>query len=266
MIIVIDSRSPFFTFSEVSCWVPPHFANSNGKHASLMCSGNQTRKLKMPNESMPLPEPDSNETRIDWSGFVRMESVNLQKLLFSEAMLVGVVYCAVRWLTVAGHWDAQTNSNLHTSYIKVPIYIILQTIACIAWIAFAINTTSHEEIVEADANFLCHLSIIIFGNPHRYTVQCVERGEELLRVALQVNFRLCVLVAVTKFSHLVMVFILEPLLVIKSMASTLAEKNINVFQFIFSDLYFSMLARGISRASTKEGKKSQPEMNMPLVS
>ena len=94
-----------------------------------------------------MPKP--NETINHWSGFVRMESVNLQKLLFGEAILVSITYCAARWLIVAGYLDTQSNSNLHTSYIKVPIYIILQTIACIAWIAFGLSTTSDEKVVNA---------------------------------------------------------------------------------------------------------------------
>ena len=201
-----------------------------------------------------------------WSGFVRMEAVNLQKLLFGEAMLVGVVYCAVRWLIVAGHFGTQTNSNLHTSYIKVPIYIILQTIACIAWIAFAMSTTSDEELSEANAHFMCDFEVIRLGNNRRNTLQCVERGEELLRVALRVNFGLCVVVAVIKFTHLVMILIIEPLLVMRSMATTLAEKNVHILQFVFSDLYFSMLAQGQGRVSSEDREKAEPRIEMSTVS
>ena len=248
----------FFSFPEVSCWVPSFFSYSNTMFASFQCSGNQTRKYKISNDSNALPKPD--ETMNHWSGFVRMEAVNLQKLLFGEAMLVCVVYCAVRWLIVAGHFGTQTNSSLHTSYIKVPIYIILQTIACIAWVAFAMSTTSEEEVVNADANFMCGFKRLRFGGLKRYTVPCVERGEELLRVALRVNFGLCVVVAVTKFTHLVMILIVQPLLVMKSMATHLADKNIHIIQFIFSDLYFSMLARGQGRVSSEEREKAEPEM------
>ena len=200
-----------------------------------------------------------------WSGFVRMEAVNLQKLLFGEAMLVGVVYCAVRWLIVAGHFGTQTNSSLHPSYIKVPIYIILQTIACIAWVAFAMSTISEEEVVNADANFICQFEVLKLGKLYSYRLQCVERGEELLRVALRVNFGLCVVVTVTKFTHLVMILIIQPLLVMKSMATHLAEKNIHIIQFIFSDLYFSMLAQGQGRVSLEEREKAEPETSPEML-
>ena len=211
-----------------------------------------------------MPKP--NETINHWSGFVRMESVNLQKLLFGEAILVSITYCAARWLIVAGYLDTQTNSNLHTSYIKVPIYIILQTIACIAWIAFGLSTTSDEKVVNADANFMCEFVVLRLGNLHRFRVQCMERGEELLRVALRANFGLCVVVAVTKFTHLVMILIVQPLLVMKSMATTLAEKNVHVLQFVFSDLYFSMLAQGQGRFSSEDREKAEPRIKMSTVS
>ena len=232
-------------------------------HVSLLCSGNQTRKYKIPNDTIALRKPD--ETMNHWSGFVRTESVNLQKLLFGEAMLVSITYCAVRWLILVGYRDTQTNSNLHPSYIKVPIYILLQTIACIAWVAFAMSTTSEEEVANADANFMCGFKKLRLGNLQRYKVPCVERGEELLRVALRVNFGLCVVVAVTKFTHLVMILIIQPLLVMKSMATHLADKNIHIIQFIFSDLYFSMLARGQGRVSLEEREKAEPETSPEML-
>ena len=258
----MDFKSNFCSFPEVSCTVPAEFEGSHAMFASVLCSGNQTRKYKIPNGNTALPKPD--ETMNKWSGFIRMESVNLQKLLFGEAILVGVVYCAVRWLIVAGHFGTQTNLSLHTSYIKVPIYIILQTIACIAWIAFAMSTTSEEEVANADANFLCDFEVMRLSNLHSYTVQCAERGEKILRFALRVNFGLCVVVTVTKFTHLMMIFIIQPLLVMKSMATNLAEKNVPIIQFIFSDLYFSMLVRGQGRVSLEEREKAKPETSPML--
>ena len=204
-------------------------------------------------------ERQENETLEEWTGVVRVKSSHLQKLLLGELILVGVVYCVIRWLMVAGTIDAKFPAKLHRSHIKVPLYLIVQLIASVCWMFFAINTTSDHDWSGSDATFSCTFPIRLYGNHQDYTVQCREVGEEVLRVALRGNFGLCLAVTALKLIHLLMVLLVQPLLATRALGTFLAVKNMNICSFALSDLYFAMLASAQDGALLLQGAKAEEE-------
>ena len=95
--------------------------------------------------------------------------------------------------------------------------------------------------------FLCNFSVRVLGRRTQHSIECVDAGESMMRLAVMANVGVCVVVAFTKVVHLMAIFGIQPLLTVNKMAIVLQEKRIIQsseeigLAFGYSDLYFALV-------------------------
>ena len=232
-------------------------------YTTRVCSSNNSYKYLPFSDVLPT-EQDNGKQEL-----VRAPKGHpLQKLLVVEIMLICCVYSIVKPLVAAGSFGTINPHTLLNSHTKAPYYLIIQGGAGCLWVLFAILTISKSGLSSDDIGFMCGFNVRRLGNVQRFTVQCMEQGGDVVYTAFMVNFGLCIVLAITKFVHIVSTFLIQPFLSKSSVAASLVESGIikNPKQvgvgFAMSDLHFAMVTNGGDLRF--DGTKAEEKGNLML--
>lgn len=226
-----------------------------------------TTKQGIPRHSPKTPTPANT-----FINSLLSEDGTFLRVVAGELLLICALYALIKCMISTSHFDVIFPRNLHETFSKAPIYIVVQLSGCCLWIFFAVllhGTYSEDALHEASAPFICHFQIKQMARVHEFAVQCIDAGVFGLRSAVSINVGLCVVIAFSKLVHLVAIFGIQPLLKVNKVAAKMAERKLIQsidevgLRFGLSDLYFAIIVTG--RDVTQQMKpKPEEKKEIPL--